>query len=252
MSSDPTLHDLAAAYAINAVEGDERLRFEAHLVDCDRCQTEVAEVEETMAAMAAETVSDPPDSLRGKVLASIAETEQEAPLVAAPEARTEAGAQAPVDLTDRRRRNTAWARPLAAAAAVLIIAAGAFGLLRSRSADDSIGPDEVAAAPDSVAVDLGATADAPGSVSVVWSPELDAVSVVATELDDPGPGRVYELWFVLEDGVAPAGLFTTEDGSFSGVLEVDELAALGWGLTIEPEGGSDQPTGQILYLAELS
>lgn len=249
MSSDSPLHDLASIYAVNALEDDERLEFEAHLESCDQCQAEVAAVHETMAALATETEAQPPSELRANILASISETEQLAP-IADPGAN--APVEAPIDLSARRTAmRRAW--PLLAAAAVLVIAAASVAFLSfGGTSDDGISVDEVAAAPDAVEVDLGAAEGAPGSVNVVWSADLDVVSLTADGLADPGPGRVYELWFVLEDGaVAPAGLFTPEDGSFTGVLEVDELSAFGWGITIEPAEGSDQPTGEILYLGEL-
>lgn len=246
MSTEPDLHDLATAYAINAVTDDERVVFEAHLVGCKRCQAEVAEATEVAAALAEDAATTPPPSLRDNVLASISQTEQEPPV--AP----------PADLTSHRserrtsrRKAPAW--PLAVAAAVIVLAAASYQLLRPDSlGDDQIDIDDVAASSDSVALELARAAADSGTVRVVWSADLDVVSVVADDLVDPGPGQVYELWFLLDDGaVAPAGLFSPTDGLFSGVLAVDGLDALGWGLTIEPESGSEQPTGEILYLGEL-
>ncbi|MGH1492608.1 MAG: anti-sigma factor domain-containing protein [Acidimicrobiales bacterium] len=257
MSSESTLHDLAPAYALNALDDDERARFEAHLERCQPCQAEVAEVNETMAALATETATDPPSGLRGNVLASISETEQlpAAERQAQPpiESTSEPAIETPIDLAGRRERGPRRLMPLAAAAAVAVIAAASFAILRSGTADDnSVDIAEVAAAVDARAVELGAGEGVTGTVEVVWSAELSAVSVVAADLSDPGPGQVYELWFVLDEGVvAPAGLFTPQDGAFTGVLNVDELTASGWGVTIEPAGGSDQPTGAILYFAEL-
>jgi hypothetical protein len=51
--------------------------------------------------------------------------------------------------------------------------------------------------------------------------------------------------------VASAGLFNTQSGAVSAVLSVDDLDAAGWGITIEPAAGSEQPTGDILFLGEL-
>ena len=39
-------HDLAAAYALDAVSDSERLSFEAHLIHCPTCQREVAAMRE--------------------------------------------------------------------------------------------------------------------------------------------------------------------------------------------------------------
>jgi hypothetical protein len=60
----------------------------------------------------------------------------------------------------------------------------------------------------------------------------------------------YELWFVKADGVAPAGLFKPSNkGEVRKVLDVDDIDATGWGVTIEKDTGADQPTGEILYIA---
>jgi hypothetical protein len=43
-------------------------------------------------------------------------------------------------------------------------------------------------------------------------------------------------------------LFVPDDGDVRQVLSVDDVQTQGFGITIEPEGGSDQPTGDILFL----
>jgi anti-sigma-K factor RskA len=264
VSTECPFLDLAAAYALNAIDGDERQRFEAHLPGCRACQAAVAEAGLVASELAELAATRPPPDLRAGVLAAISDVEQDQPgsddqeraIIGSPDGgQGSDDARAPDDgradvvtLADRRRPGAPIVLALAAAA-VIVVAALSFTLVRSGT--DGVTIAEVAGGDDAVAAELAGAEEDSGSVTVVWSAELDAVSVSARNLADPGPGRVYELWFVLEDGVAPAGLFTPEDGSFTGVLQVDPLPALGWGVTIEPDGGSDQPTGEILYLAEL-
>src|SRR6266513_3083139 len=50
MSSDP--HDLLAAYALDALDDDERERFERHLLDCEECSEQLALLREPVAALA--------------------------------------------------------------------------------------------------------------------------------------------------------------------------------------------------------
>lgn len=239
MTSQPSLHDLASAYALNAVDDDERRAFEAHLRSCERCQLEVAAVAETVAGMAEETAANPPQGLRTEVLAAIEGVQQLEPV------------PAPVHLGERRRGRRIAAWPLAAAAAVVVAAAASYALF-GLGADDgfTVSEIEVANAADSVLIELEPADDITGEITVSWSADLDAVLVTADGLAEPGQGQVYALWFVLENGVAPAGLFSPVDGAISRVLPVDDLDALGWGVTIEPSGGSDQPTSAILYLGE--
>ena len=63
------LHELTAAYALDALDDDDRRAFEAHLAECDDCRTELTSLGETVGALAyaAEGPAPPPD-LRGRIL----------------------------------------------------------------------------------------------------------------------------------------------------------------------------------------
>src|SRR4051794_16321344 len=63
------LHELVAAYALNALEDDDRAAFEQHLAHCAQCTAELAELRDTAAALAylPETVA-PPEALRSRIL----------------------------------------------------------------------------------------------------------------------------------------------------------------------------------------
>lgn len=231
------LHHLAAAYALDALDPEERRRFEAHYPTCGICAAEVADFRATAAVLAEAAGTVPPAGLRDRVLADVGRTRQLSPLV--PDRVAE--------LADRRRRRRAGPLLVAAAAAVVVLVGGALAAVRLAGGRDAIG--EVASAPDAVVADL---AGEDGSLRVIWSAERDELVVVADGLADPGPGRVYELWFLLPDGVAPAGLFEPDDdGVVRTVLSVDDVEGAGFGVTIEPEGGSSEPTLPVLYAVEF-
>lgn len=225
------VHGLAAAYAVDALDDEERARFEVHLEGCPVCEAEVAAFADTTLHLADAVGAEPPVGLRASILDQIAETPQDRPGLPAADR---------VTISWYRRPATALA-----AAAVALVIAGTVGLLAiARSGD--LTADEVAAAADARTLALEGER---GEVSVVWSADRDRVVVVGSGLADLGPAETYALWFVVEDGVAPAALFTSDDGSVETVLEVDDIDALGWGVTIEPAGGSPQPTGDILHIA---
>src|SRR5689334_20135549 len=52
MPEDTDLHELVAAYALNALDDGDRATFEEHLATCERCAAELAELRETAAAFA--------------------------------------------------------------------------------------------------------------------------------------------------------------------------------------------------------
>jgi anti-sigma-K factor RskA len=125
----------------------------------------------------------------------------------------------------------------------VLVIGGAAALLTIADRDDAY--DAVAAAADAETLELESDL---GAVTVVYSPDLNQVGVLSTDLPDPGEGKTYELWLVVDSGVTPAGLFVPDDGDVRQVLSVDDVQTQGFGITIEPEGGSDQPTGDILFL----
>ena len=100
------IHDLTAAYALDALTTEEARAYEAHLARCARCRDELAELSDTAATLAYGTEAPvPPAALRARIL-------QQA-----------AGERA--NVVPLRPR---WAVPVAAAAAIAACAAVGLGL----------------------------------------------------------------------------------------------------------------------------
>jgi anti-sigma-K factor RskA len=67
------LHDLTAAYALDALDDDEVEAYERHLSQCETCRAELAELNESAAALAFGAVAPaPPARLRAAILESAA------------------------------------------------------------------------------------------------------------------------------------------------------------------------------------
>lgn len=67
------VHDLTAAYALDALEPDEAEAYEAHLGQCEECRAQLAELNESAAALAFGTVAPaPPARLRESILSAAA------------------------------------------------------------------------------------------------------------------------------------------------------------------------------------
>lgn len=228
------LHHLAAAYALDALDADERAAFEAHYPSCEICSAEVVDFRETAAVLAADVATPPPTDLKASVMAEVARTRQLSPR------RSDV-----VELDRVRSGRRRLVRALAAAAAALVLVAGTAVI--TRSGGDEFGP--VLEAADASFVTLEGDA---GSIEAVWSDELDRVVIQATSLADPGEGLTYALWSLRDGEATPAGLFAPDaDGSLAEVLDVGDLEPSAWGVTIEPEGGSARPTGEVLFLGEI-
>ena len=227
------VHHLAAAYALDALDADERAVFESHLDGCEACRADVADFADVAGQLAAATASAPSAGLRDAVLSDVAQTRQERPTVR--------------QLDEARRRPRSGVL-LAVAAAVIGLIAGAAIVLSVT--DRSSDADLVLSAPDAITTPLEGTE---GTVRVVWSGELGQAVLLGDGLADPGDGREYELWAIVDEGPLPTGLFTPDDGSVETVFDLDPAATspAAWGITNEPEGGSPAPTGDILYFAEV-
>jgi len=237
------IHQLAAAYALDAVDDDERAAFEAHYPTCDECRVEVREFREVLADVGhAQTVA-PPADVKSNVMAEIARTRQLSPVLPT----------SVVDLAERRRRRTRVAATFLAAAAVVVVLTVSVGALVGPGADDDGFGGEVAGVLSQPDVTVAALEGVDGStVSLTWSEQAGEVAVVADGLADPGEGMAYELWLIDDRGPQPMGLLDrAADRQVRRVLPLDGAPAA-WAVTVEPATGSAAPTGEILYTAEVS
>ena len=89
--------------------------------------------------------------------------------------------------------------------------------------------------------------------------EGDNATLVATDMDAPPEGRVYEVWLVPKGAPKDAPpeptnvLFVPRsDGSVEAAIpgSADDIAKVL--VSDEPPGGSDAPTGEVVMQAELS
>lgn len=69
----------------------------------------------------------------------------------------------------------------------------------------------------------------------------------------PAPHEhTYEAWVIHEDHTQPAGVFdASADGRVSHAVAGDLADAIAIGVTIEPDGGSPQPSSEPLMRIEL-
>ncbi|MBC2931906.1 anti-sigma factor domain-containing protein [Nocardioides sp. zg-1228] len=237
------VHKLTGAYAMDALDELERARFERHLAECDDCRAEVAELRET-AALLSETVAvAPPGSLRESVLAGISQVRPLAPEVS------------PAPPHDHRRpgRRRGWVPLLVAAALAIIVGVGAAVTQPWKSADDDVerltAAEQVLQAPDAeeVVVDLGEA----GRATLTRSKSRDRAVLTTDDMVSAPTGKDYELWFIDGDEFVSAGLMP-DDPDQTVVLDGPAADAAAVGITVEPEGGSPQPTTDPIAVFDLT
>jgi anti-sigma-K factor RskA len=230
------IHALSGAYAIDALDDIERAQFERHLAECAECRAEVESLREAGGLLAEAVATAPPPSLRDKVLADIA-TVRPLPPVTAP--------------ATRQRRRFRPAALVAAAAAVIALGVGAAVVQPwddGSSQTQLSAVDQVLQAAD--AEEYTQTLAGGAEATVVRSRDLNKAVIVTSDMPPPPDGKVYELWLDHEGiGMVPAGLMGA--GQDELLLEGDPATALGAGITVEPEGGSDEPTLPPVTLFEF-
>ncbi|MEU2179610.1 anti-sigma factor [Streptomyces thermolilacinus] len=239
------LHAPTGAYAVNALPDDERAEFENHLRNCPSCAQEVRELTATAARLGAAVAAVPPREMRARVLDRIATVRQVPPHV-------------PSDGTHARapRRWTAARLALAACVAACAVLGGVavqqYQEARRAEAEARAAQRQAAelarvlAAPDArtVAGALGGGARA----TVVVSRGEDRAVFLAAGLPELPDSRTYQLWFARDGEMRPAGL-VRGDGAV--VMDGAVGGATGMGVTVEPAGGSPQPTTEPLAVMAL-
>lgn len=239
------VHALSGAYAVDALDDDERERFEAHLLRCPDCRDEVDSLREAAATLAVEP-AEPSAELRDRVLAGIESVRPLPPL-------TGIGRGEVVQLTSRRRARVPRLTLLVAAAAVLLVAVGGTLWLRPWSGDDQVvqptATERVLEADD--AARFTQRFDDGSRATVVVSRSEGRAVILTEGMALPPQGKVYELWLQTPKGaMEPAGLMPDDDNA-TVLLDGDASRATGVGITVEPDGGSPQPTSDPIAFFAL-
>ncbi|MFC5215845.1 anti-sigma factor [Streptomyces coerulescens] len=251
------LHSLAAPYALDALEPGERHRFEKHLRNCDSCAVEVRALTEDAVRLAWSTAAAPPAAMRDRVLAAVRATPQES---AGRESAHARATQLPPHVWGNQPppRSRAPRRPLfvpfaTATAAAALVVASLFAVQANRTQDQLDAQQAQASEIANVlgAPDARATAgeDAEGrTIGVVASASEGRAVVTLSGYGKLPSGRVHQLWLMRPD-VQPRslGLF---DGDTPLVASGLDKSATSLAVTVEPDGGSPQPTSQpVVQLA---
>ncbi|MER5632410.1 anti-sigma factor [Streptomyces nitrosporeus] len=244
--STAELHTLTGAYALHALPDDERRAFRRHLSACEPCAQEVRELSATAARLGLAVSVPAPPGLRERVLREVTTVRQEPP--------EEGRGARPVSLLRRTRRLPAYALAACLAAAV---AFGGVAVWQNQVARDARQEarearqqnervSQVLAAPDARTASAGLAGG--GRSTVVVSRDVDRAVFVAVGLEELPRDKVYQLWFDEAGAMRPAGLVTADRAGEAVLMDGPVGRASGMGVTVEPAGGSEQPTTPPLGL----
>jgi anti-sigma-K factor RskA len=219
--------DLLAAYGLDALASDQAAVVERHVEGCQRHDAELRELREGVEAVAlAVPERDPPAVLRSRLLAAF-----ESEATASP---------APVPL-----RPAAPARPWRptpafayAAAAVLIVAlAGLLAWNIALQTGDGDGGERL------VRVFSGEA----GAARLLYL-EDERAGLLELDLEAQPAERTYQAWAIYGEGPVSLGLVPNE-GVAAFRADLGDASAVA--ISVEPAGGSAQPTSDPVLVATL-
>jgi anti-sigma-K factor RskA len=218
-----TIHELTAAYALDALDDVEERRYEEHLARCPQCREDLASLGEAASSLAFASAGPAPSpALRARIL---------------DQARSERPNVVPF-----RRRATWIATAAAAAAACAALALGLWAASLSRSLDrERDRQAAVAAVLGDPAARRLALSSSHGSLVVARTGR----AVLLVSGFEPAPsGRVYEAWVVQNGTPRRAGTFTS--GRTATLLTTSVPRGAKVLVTQERAPGVDQPKGTPL------
>ena len=232
-----------SAYALGALDADEVRALEAHLQTCHSCQAELAEYR---------TVSD-------ALLAALP------PRLPSPALRKQLQARLPsAQKTKQPRFTWSFGKLALGGALVLLLLLNAFSLIQLRqvqgqqlSLSQQLRTNEFAlcmlAYPGTQALPISAENV---SGSLLLDRERNTAALVMWHLPQLNNNQTYQAWLIEPSGERiSAGVFRpgqNDTYTTHPVYSPQDLANfVGIGVTVEPAGGSNQPTGQRLFKVDF-
>ena len=245
----PEIEELIGAYALDAVDDDERAAVEQHLAVCARCRAELVEHREVAALLAYEGAPAP-----GDVWDRIVVTLEEPP----PAMRLKLDEPGEVIALDSHRATKSRRSIYIAVAGIAAALALVLGLVAVRRSDDSSGQlalstlaEQARATPGSTTATLLPPEGQSGAQAVaVVTPDgqgyLEAGNLPALPAD-----RTYQLWGVVDDQAISLGVLgTNPDITAFQVDDANRVAA--YAITDEAAGGVIASQNQPVVVGETA
>jgi Anti-sigma-K factor rskA len=225
-----TLHDLTAAYALDALDDHERRAYEEHLAHCEQCRDELGSFSEAATSLAFGVAAPaPPPQLRARIL-------------------ERARVERPNVVALRPR----WAVPVAVTAVAAVAAAIALAVWASSLSNkvDSLESQRdqqervaaVVASPGAREWQFGKN----GRLVVARSGDA---ALIFTRLVPARRGMTYEAWVAQSGKPKPAGTFDASGNVTSVVLDEPVPRGASVLLTQEQAPGTEQPHHQPIFSA---
>jgi anti-sigma-K factor RskA len=231
--------DLKDAYVLGALPEEERRSFENYLAAHPERQAEIDELGAVAGLLAfSPQEQEPSPELRSRVM-EVVEAEAEP--------RRVRGRS-----TFARVGDFLSVRSLAlGAAALLVIGLLSWNVLLQGQVQDLQGQVADAQAQQSKTIELKGSWAEQGATAEVASMQGNEIVLVARNMPSVPEDRTCQIWVIKGDVPEPSGLFQPDGNGTAtpitnSIKKADVIA-----VTVEPAGGSEQPTSDPVLLAEL-
>lgn len=253
-SEPPHVEEWLAAEALDALSPDEQRRVAAHLAECDACRRASEPMRAVATALAADVLPVAvPSSWEMALMARVAQEPRSRPAAAAP----------------ARRPRWRWRRLGLAAAAVAFVALLVWNIVLQAQLGQQ--REQVSALQSQLERESAVTAllAQPATNLRVINPGPAAPAVrgrlivnesgeVCLLVLDSVPAlpedRAYQVWLIVDGQRTSAGLFRPDPSGRTTVvlhhLQIKNYHAIG--VSVEPMGGSPQPTGPNALWVEIA
>ena len=259
---DPRIEELLPFYALDALSDEERQLVESYLAEHPEVREQIGDLQSATAALPyAVTPVEPQRRLKDALMARVAVDQRSSP-----------SEQKQTSVPRQNRWANLFPAFSFAVATVAVIWAVILNIQLSqlRREVSTLGDALVAQSnsleqinaklpqtpvSDVVTISLKGTQARPQAQGqLIADPKSDSAVMVITGLSQLEAGKTYQVWLIDAGGPKSAGLLTV-DAHGQGMLIVSSDSQIGsfqaLGISIEPDGGSPQPTGDIVVLSDL-
>ena len=232
---DPTVHELTAAYALDALDEKDEREYEQHLRTCARCREELASLQGAAESLAFGVApAAPPPGLRERIL-------------------REARAERPNVVPLRPRTAPRLLSAVAAVAACVAIGLGIWAVSLSRSlADERQARDRDSQLVAILADPAARRVPVSGERGTLVVSRGGEAALLLSRLAPAPEDKTYEAWVIAGGQPRPAGLFEGSGARTAVRLTRPVPRGATVAVTVEPEGGVARPTGEPLFTAKTT
>ena len=264
---DPRIEELLPFYVLDALTEEEKELVESYLAEHPEARAQVQDLQSGASALPyGVSPVEPPRHVKESLMARIASDVQ-----VQAQARERSSGRASGPPTRRGIKFDDIFRVLSLGAATIAIVWAFFlnaqiarlqneiAALNHQVAVQSQSLEQIMAnlnqMDNVVTVSLSGTDVQPGAQGqLIADPKERSAVLVISGLPPLEPGRTYQVWLIAGNNPVSAGLLAVDEHGQSFLIvksDADIGSFKSLGISIEPEGGSPQPTGEIVVLSDL-